>query len=347
MRAFRTIHAVATALLSMALAVDPAFGSGAQTKSESLASPEPVVAVGIANGCAFARGTIVTIALGFERRPLVRSVRLPFRIRAMVWSTTQNALFVASGQNLYQIRPSGSMSRVLGLKSAIVDLSFDPRRPTRLYLLAPDGRPAVQCFDVSSRRSVKIRQTLSAARKPWRISLGDVDGDGESDMFVGVVGRARFHQTLANRPFVYSVVGGTLAPKWLGSRLSRPFVDARLIDLDSDGTAELVAIETTRNGERAICAYRWESFGFARIATTEPLGRDLCFSGLDPTRILAVGGGNAYVIRMVESTLAVVARYAGPIEAIVAVGGNVYSRYSGGIRVERLIRMDHSDVSTR
>src|SRR5258708_16204820 len=50
--------------------------------------------------------------------------------------------------------------------------------------------------------------------------------------------------------FIYSFDGRTVRPKWLGSSLSRPFVDFAFANLDRDRAEELISIETTRQGKR-------------------------------------------------------------------------------------------------
>lgn len=98
--------------------------------------------------------------------------------------------------------------------------------------------------------------------KPWKITSGDVDGDGIDEVSIGVYKEAIFHPVMAKRPFIYSFNGFKLVPKWRGSRLSRPFTEYTFFDIDEDGMDELIAIEELVDGKRIIHSYKWRYFGF-------------------------------------------------------------------------------------
>ena len=98
--------------------------------------------------------------------------------------------------------------------------------------------------------------------KPWKIALGDVDGDGKAEVSIGVYKKAQFHQVMAKRPFIYSFEDNKLVPKWKGSRLSKPFTDYIFYDIDEDGIDEIVSIEILENQEKVINTYKWKGFGF-------------------------------------------------------------------------------------
>jgi hypothetical protein len=136
--------------------------------------------------------------------------------------------------------------------------------------------------------------------------LGDVDGDGRIEALVLVTGYARFDPQPALRPFVYGWDGARLYPKWLGSRLSRPFDDATLGDLDGDGRDELVAVERTRDGRRELAAYRWRGFGFERLATSDPV-EEVCGPAVDASgRVLGRAGASVVAFTLVDDRLVAV-----------------------------------------
>ncbi len=98
--------------------------------------------------------------------------------------------------------------------------------------------------------------------KPWKLALGDIDGDGKSEVSIGVYKKTPFHQVMAKRPFIYSFENNRLLPKWRGSRLSKPFTDYIFYDIDGDGIDEILSIEILSNKEKVLNTYKWEGFGF-------------------------------------------------------------------------------------
>lgn len=110
--------------------------------------------------------------------------------------------------------------------------------------------------------------------KPWRVHIADVDGDGVKELSVGVYKKTRFDPVMEKRPFIYTWNGETIYPKWLGSRLSRPFDDYIFCDVDDDSVDELISVELAGNGSKLINVYRWKGFGFEGIAQS-PLFEDI------------------------------------------------------------------------
>ena len=98
--------------------------------------------------------------------------------------------------------------------------------------------------------------------QPWKIRFADVDLDGIPEIGMGVYKKSPLHQVLAKRLFIFNFQQG-LQPKWLGSRLSRPFIDFDF--LSQNGQTTLYAIEISRNQQFRINTYAWDSFGFTGI----------------------------------------------------------------------------------
>ncbi len=186
-----------------------------------------------------------------------------------MWSERLGAHVEADGRDIVAVRPDRSRTRLARAAGLIRALAVAPG--TDLVAVIVSGSTnAVSVYRIDGARLRLAGGGVEAKRRPVRVSWGDVDADGRIEALVLVTGRARFDRRLALRPFVYGWDGSRLYPKWLGSRLSRPFDDATLGDLDDDGRAELVAVEHTRNRELELAAYRWRGFGFERIATSTP-----------------------------------------------------------------------------
>lgn len=105
--------------------------------------------------------------------------------------------------------------------------------------------------------------------KPMKVQLGDINGDGVNEVAVCVYKTAKFHPVMAKRPFFFDLVEGNLIPVWLGSRLSRPFDDYILYDINADSFDEVISIERLESGQRVLAVYGWKGFGFEMLAESE------------------------------------------------------------------------------
>ena len=111
--------------------------------------------------------------------------------------------------------------------------------------------------------SEKVQHSIDLADiKPMKVQIGDINGDGTNEVAICVYKTAEFHPVMAKRPFFFDLVEGNLIPVWLGSRLSRPFDDYVLFDVNADGIDEIVSIEQLENGNRVVAVYEWKGFGF-------------------------------------------------------------------------------------
>ncbi|HEX8173791.1 MAG TPA: VCBS repeat-containing protein [Pyrinomonadaceae bacterium] len=132
-----------------------------------------------------------------------------------------------------------------------------------------DGQKERVVLDKESEPSLSVRhggtvlwRGVPARWKPWRLMVADVDGDGRREIAVGVYKSTRFFPKPHNCLFLYSWDGRTASKKWLGSSLSRPFIDFTFADLDGDREEELAAIEMKRDGRLCLAVYSWNGFGF-------------------------------------------------------------------------------------
>lgn len=115
------------------------------------------------------------------------------------------------------------------------------------------------------------------AWKPLKVQAGDVNGDGLEEISICVYKTAKFHPVLAKRPFFYDLKNGELEPVWLGSRLARPFEAYRLSDVNGDGRAEIISIESAENGNRLVAVYGWKGFGFEVQSLSEEINGTVSF----------------------------------------------------------------------
>lgn len=124
----------------------------------------------------------------------------------------------------------------------------------------------------------KIRSRIDLSSIiPLKVQLGDVNGDGVNEVAICVYKTAEFHPVMAKRPFFFDLVEGNLIPVWLGSRLSRPFDDYILYDINADSVDEIVAIERLEDDRRVIAVYNWRGFGFEMLTQSVAFDGDIVF----------------------------------------------------------------------
>lgn len=130
-----------------------------------------------------------------------------------------------------------------------------------VLVLTPNEKNTLHVYKLEHNLLNEVWCGIPASLRPWKIQVADVDGDGSNDIAVGVLKKARFHPVIAKRIFVYGWDGRDVYPKWLGSRLSRPFTDFILADF-GQGKVKLIAIEITKDKSNELAVYGWDEFGF-------------------------------------------------------------------------------------
>jgi len=104
----------------------------------------------------------------------------------------------------------------------------------------------------------------------WRLpypvfhsTTGDVNGDGNTDLLIGVIKKTRFDPKMAKRLFIYELKGKKIMPLWLSSRLGQPLEHFRV--MKKKGKDQIWSIEAEQNGLYLVAEYEWDSFGLAFI----------------------------------------------------------------------------------
>jgi hypothetical protein len=162
------------------------------------------------------------------------------------------------------------MSMWLGL---LVGLLLTPSggwlaQPRYACDLQPGPPVRVRVYRAWGRLRVPVGPEL-AYRHPGKMaSAADIDGDGNLDLLVLVHKITRYDPKPAWRPFVYTLAEGQWVPKWLGSRVGRPLLEAALVH--TRGGVRLLTIEEFGEGETGLTLYHWRGFGFWGEWTGEP-----------------------------------------------------------------------------
>lgn len=129
----------------------------------------------------------------------------------------------------------------------------------------------------------------------WHVEAGVLEGGGAELIVLGLWSNTVRH----DEPQPHRTVrvlgwnGRTLVELWRGSALGRPLRDFRLLDVDGDGTDELVALERKDEAVCALTAYRWTGFGFNERARLDGPCEHLALPPVDgsATAVCAEVGG--------------------------------------------------------
>lgn len=89
----------------------------------------------------------------------------------------------------------------------------------------------------------------------WKAEAGVVTDEGVENVVLGVYNKSPFHQETEKRVFVYIVKNDELRPRYRASKLSTPFEDFVLYDVEGDGVMEIVTLDNIK-GMNSISAYK-------------------------------------------------------------------------------------------
>lgn len=158
---------------------------------------------------------------------------------------------------------SGALVAGVAARGGPSSLEFD---------LDGDGTMERVALDTSQRHALGVyrghrcvARAVLSTWKPWRLMLADVEGDGRTEIVVGVHKATRFIRHAHNCLFVYWFDGRTIQPRWLGSALSRPFTDFTFAPPVKSRAWPLYAIECDRRGRSSLSEYAWSGFGFMLV----------------------------------------------------------------------------------
>jgi len=97
----------------------------------------------------------------------------------------------------------------------------------------------------------------------YHFEVGDVNGDGTDDIAVGVTKATRFDRNMGKRIFLFQLQDGSIIPLWLGSRVSQPLFDFRLLRVQE--RKNIRTIEKEQDGSYLVAEYEWYGFGLGFV----------------------------------------------------------------------------------
>lgn len=117
---------------------------------------------------------------------------------------------------------------------------------------------------ISTKDSIKEQNYIGHKKlNIWKATSKDIDGDSIEELVLGVYKKSPHHKIMAKRIFIYNIKDLSLKAKYRASRLSLPFEDFAVFDLDGDGVGEIISIELKDN-KKIIAAYKYNNFKLRR-----------------------------------------------------------------------------------
>ena len=105
--------------------------------------------------------------------------------------------------------------------------------------------------------------------RPWQVWWSVKDG--EERLAVATYKATKYAPFEHNCMFLFTWQDGAAEPCWLGSRLTRPYLEAAHADLRGDGNWRMAAIEETKDDDRGLSVYEPIQFGYANEWKTEAI----------------------------------------------------------------------------
>ena len=179
----------------------------------------------------------------------------------------QPVLLAARGRVLLRFAPATRHWMPLGTAPAPIREILPLPQAARgaLLLTGTPGDPVPADGAVYSagwrRRFTCVRLTaVKAIFRPWQLCWTRTRD--EQRIAAACYKSTYFVPVKHNCMFVFSWQRRAAKARWLGSRLSRPYIDATHADLRADGNWRMVAVEVTRDGGHALGVYHPIGFGY-------------------------------------------------------------------------------------
>lgn len=132
------------------------------------------------------------------------------------------------------------------------------------------GKIRVEKNDKIDRYSLSIHNQLSGGKdriltpyKIFKLETGDIDGDGQTDICIGIVKPTPFDSAMRRRLFIFQIESDYIRPLWLGSRLICPLVNFKVVPREN-GVSHVIAIEQESRKYR-VSEYKWGTFGLQLV----------------------------------------------------------------------------------
>lgn len=133
----------------------------------------------------------------------------------------------------------------------------------------------IYTFNPNTLTCMRVYTNNISVVKPWSISVGEMDGDKDIEIFIGAYRETEFYEE-ARRPFIFSWNGSFIYKKWTGSYLvENDFLNASLQDVNEDGIDELVAYEGDKEKGYLFNAYMYNNHTLYKIGEVDKKNKKL------------------------------------------------------------------------
>jgi hypothetical protein len=162
-----------------------------------------------------------------------------------------------------------ALGKALKKNEVIVDYAVED---TKAFLLVSTDNEASwgELFLVLERKKekewVRVYENDFTGLKPWKLELGDVDGDGITDILTAVRKTTYYDQQEKNRLFIFDYQEAGLVKKWTGSDIAGNWMDFEVGELVDTKGEEIVFLSREGAGKDKLFVYAWYDFGFLMLA---------------------------------------------------------------------------------
>jgi hypothetical protein len=134
------------------------------------------------------------------------------------------------------------------------------------------GSVTIKKLEKLDRYRLSIKNTVSGETdrifipfEVFAMQTGDINGDGRTDICLGVIKPTPFDPVMKKRLFIFQIDRDYIRPLWLSSRLVSP-LEAFAVQKDNAGAATVKTIEKNTASAYCVREYKWASFGMTMVA---------------------------------------------------------------------------------